>query len=568
MRTHFILIMAAILLIMDSCTQSNDKRLDSINASLCKNPATSKEMQDLLDSIDSGTLSENDKVYKDLLTIKIRDLNFEQHPSDSLIKRVLNYITTHKDVTYYCEALYYGGRVYHNLGDYPTALGYYQQALSDIQTCQDSAIMTGKIYAQMGGLLDRMRLYKEAIPIYEEVVRRDINMNDSLNEVNDMIYLGNVLLRDGEILRGKAYLKKAVCRSRYMSGAIRSKSMAYLGRAYLKLNQIDSALSCIRMSLDSLDSYTRRAALSSAIEIYSRAGIKDSALFYAKELLKEPVKKYRLDAYRILLSEDFKEYVPEDSLRRYAAEYYSVIDKGYDSNQAELVLQQRNMYNYDMHENARKDLEIENQHLLNERLWLSIVLLLGVITLIYMRYRDKKQKLQLQISLYNIRTLGYSLKKKPLLLQGGREEPQTEKTSRKIMLEELKEYVRIIAEESGPVALSPTIIASAVYAEIKERINLKHAIEKESEIWKNLDEIIHEESPEFRSRLNLLTGGKITEAEYRTACLIKIQIPPVKIGILFQRNKTTIGSRRESIGKKIYGEKIGVELVDKIIRKL
>lgn len=208
MKPSYLSLITSLLLMAVCCTRPVDKRLEAINTYLNENPAQAIDMRSALDSIDSSTLSESDKTYKDLLTIKIRDLNFESHPSDSLIKRVLNYVNSHQNVPYYCEALYYGGRVYHNLGDYPTALSYYQKTLSQIRTCSDSAMMLGKIYAQMGGLLDRMRLYDEAIPIYEKVIEQDKIRGDSVNEVNDLVYLGNIHLRRKNPMEAKNTFKR------------------------------------------------------------------------------------------------------------------------------------------------------------------------------------------------------------------------------------------------------------------------------------------------------------------------------------------------------------------------
>ena len=49
--------------------------------------------------------------------------------TDSLIRTVLEYYEKHPGSEQYPEALYYGGRVYSDLGDSPTALRYFQHAL-------------------------------------------------------------------------------------------------------------------------------------------------------------------------------------------------------------------------------------------------------------------------------------------------------------------------------------------------------------------------------------------------------------------------------------------------------
>ena len=65
----------------------------------------------------------------DLLRVKSADKAYVRHTSDSLIRSVLGYYEKHTRSEQYPEALYYGGRVYSDLGDSPTALRYFQHAL-------------------------------------------------------------------------------------------------------------------------------------------------------------------------------------------------------------------------------------------------------------------------------------------------------------------------------------------------------------------------------------------------------------------------------------------------------
>lgn len=79
-----------------------------------------------------------------------------------------------------------------------------------------------------------------------------------------------------------------------MKIALKAKIEIYLGYAFMQLNQIDSALFYIRKSIDSVDPYTYSTALSYSIQIYSAADIKDTALYYAKVLLRDTIEKHRL----------------------------------------------------------------------------------------------------------------------------------------------------------------------------------------------------------------------------------------------------------------------------------
>lgn len=74
---------------------------------------------DSLNAIDYTRLTERDRHYHDFLMVKISDKAYELHESDSLIMDVLEYESSHKDNGRYEEALYYAGRVYSDLGDFP-----------------------------------------------------------------------------------------------------------------------------------------------------------------------------------------------------------------------------------------------------------------------------------------------------------------------------------------------------------------------------------------------------------------------------------------------------------------
>ena len=84
-----------------------------------------------LDSIDKDRLPESDSHFLDLLRIKARDKAYVTHTSDSIILSVVDYYADHKDSGLYPEALYYAGRVYSDMGDFPTALEYFHAALDE-----------------------------------------------------------------------------------------------------------------------------------------------------------------------------------------------------------------------------------------------------------------------------------------------------------------------------------------------------------------------------------------------------------------------------------------------------
>lgn len=153
----------ALLAASIGCSRQHDTRLTRIAVSVSDHPE--RALQDL-DSINPAGLSESDRHFHDFLTIKARDKASVPHASDSLILDVIDYYSAYQSDPIYPEALYYGGRVYYELGDYPTALQYFQQALDNPGQAPDTTDLRNRLNSQIGWLLQRLRLYKKAIPYF------------------------------------------------------------------------------------------------------------------------------------------------------------------------------------------------------------------------------------------------------------------------------------------------------------------------------------------------------------------------------------------------------------------
>ena len=156
----------AICLLMSGCSEAeHDARLKEIAEIVSDFP---QEALSSLDSIDSQKLSESDRHYYDLLTIKAKDKAYVSHNSDSLILDVISYYENSPQSSLYAEALYYGGRVYSDMGDAPTALQYFHKALDNIPEDSQSLNLKARVLSQTGGLLQDISLYDEAIPDIEK----------------------------------------------------------------------------------------------------------------------------------------------------------------------------------------------------------------------------------------------------------------------------------------------------------------------------------------------------------------------------------------------------------------
>lgn len=187
------LILTVAFVILESCSShKTDHRLMEIAANVSDDP---NHAMSRLDSICRDSLAEADSYFYDLLTIKARDKAYVIHTSDSLIRSVIEYYSHDKTNPLYPEALYYGGRVYSDMGDSPTALEYFHNALDVLPSETENLALRRTVLSQTGRLLNSLRLYRDAALYLRETLKLDSVLNDTLNEVYNLQLLGGIYLR-------------------------------------------------------------------------------------------------------------------------------------------------------------------------------------------------------------------------------------------------------------------------------------------------------------------------------------------------------------------------------------
>jgi hypothetical protein len=128
--------------------------------------------------------------------------------------------------------------------------------------------------------------------------------------------------------------------------------------------------------------------------------------------------------------------------------------------------------------------------------------------------------------------------------------------------------IELAQSNQQPKTVDSAIICSAAYAELRNLIDSEKNIKEDDELWGKLEATVLGCAPNFKTNLQLLTGGKLSRSDYRTALLIRCGITPSEMAILLGRSKGTISSRRESLCYKVFDEKLGTKAIDSIIHLL
>lgn len=574
------------LLLIPGCSDpGHDGRLTRIEETIPESP---EEALSCLDSINPEDLSDADRHYYDLLTIKAGDKGYIRHTSDSTVLSVIDYYSTHKGDGLYAEALYYGGRVYCDMGDSPTALRYFRMALDNLPENTPDIDLKANILSQTGRLLTDLRLYEEAIPYIEESIRLGEDAEDTVNMVYDIQLLGGTYFRDKKYPSAEHCFNKALSLSPNLPESFKAKSRMYLAAIKYETGDMDSALNLIRGIPESVGPIVRNNAMAYASKIYLQKDLLDSAYVYAYELVHSRDQINKETGYQTLLSPKLRKYIPSDTLYQYFNDYGRLLEAYHDNHKVELSINQQNFYNYQRHEIERRKEEARNLTLVRWIGGISSVCLILIICLLYYKNKTRKALIELHVALENTSKLNGNINgagtgsttaddnfketgddlredvpdselvKTPFLTTKAEEE----------LREKLRKELLSLYNKNTVIKISAVILESEAYKRVQEYIRQKQILSYENPLWDELECAVLKSSPKFKDNLQLLTQSRLTSVDLHTALLIKCHIQPTQMSIILGRSKGAIVSRRESLCLKIFGEKLGTKVIDGIIRLL
>lgn len=568
-------ILLLLLVCIVACGRKDDADFSRIDALCDSDPRLAMSM---LDSIDPYSLSEGGRHRYDLLTIKSRDKAYVCHTSDSLILDVIDYYSSHGSDDLYAESLYYGGRVYSDLGDLPTALEYFQKSLDRIPDDKNHLKFKGNVLSQTGRLLDDINLGSEAIPYIKNSIECSRQLNDSINIAYDNLLLVFHYRRNSDYISARKHLMEAL---RY-SNPLAEEDKAWIQVEYASLlsseNKIDSALLVVRSMPPLVDSVCYNYTLAVSSNIYRLAGIRDTAYLYARKLIQEKDFKYGRSGYRILFSRDIFPMIPSDTIQSLMLGYESQIDKYLNTYEAKEALIQQSKYNYALHVREKEQSERQKSLLLIFSLVLISVVSCG---LLYYKYKNARTEIRLRMALQ----VAEMIEKKQIKSEDADSTASDDKNERREVIMpsslpaslipddslkmELLEKLSSIGEEgdTAPV-VDDFLLQSKEYEILLKCINTGKDIVYDTCLWKSLEEKVNISSPDFKVRLRILSSERMTAPEFEVALLIRFGISPKNMSILLARKKSTVSDRRSSLARKIFGDNFDNRALDRLILRM
>ena len=507
-----------------------------------------------LDSIDPKPLSERDLNRYRLLWIKSRDKAYVNHTSDTLILDVIDYYDRHRNDGLYPEALYYGGRVYSDLGDLPTALDFFQKSLEEIPEDDAHLRFKSTVLNQTGRLLHKLRLDSEAIDYFKESLRIDSVVHGKpYNIAFSHILAGATLRCLKDMKNARKHIDEAVRTSYILLEEDRLSVLTEFAKMFLHEGKADSALMVIRPLPMLVDSITTPTCLAVAAETYCALGIKDTAYYYARKLTRLNAPQNKRTGYKVIFSDKLRDYVPKDTLLKLMPEYKRTVEDYLNTHEAEQAIFQNSRYNYALHVKEREKAENQLQSI-KKVLWIGgVVFAIIILTYLCLMWRRKYRKSRNDSQIMEGMILAERLKEEYTILPSKKIDeneicavPDEALEAKRRILED----IRNSRERNPSESVSKKLQETPLYKDLKEKAENKKVMGRNVS-WREIEELIESISPGFDDRLSILTGVQVSLAERRIAYLMKFGFTQTQMASLMAKSPSTISAQRSSLANKI-----------------
>ena len=581
-KTVLILLILFPVLFLPACVvESVSDKLNDIDTLSESDP---KSAITALSEIRPSELNEKDRKYYDLLCIKVDDKNYKRHSSDSLITGVLEYFKEHPDEEKCAEILYYAGRVYSDIRDYPTALRYFEEALDTLPLDSKINKLRSSILIQTAQLYNKLRLYEPAIQYIRESLQLDSLRQDTFNIMSNLELLGHVYTYHRQFKSADSAYREAIkiAQMEYPQNSAREKM--YLAGLKRREEKYDSALVLIRGIPETVPKDLRPTALGYAAGIYFHAGIPDTAAMYARQLITLGDVPNLKNAYYYLSNPRLRDYVPKDSISSYIDKYQYYTEEYMRTNSDRSALIQNSQYNYQNHVRDKlKALKTRDNWIITAAI-LAVLMLMAVIICLVLNIRNKRTLIKLLVSNQNVITLKNSLSERENALSKMNQEfdaaiaaalsPDITLLKKyNLNIEQIRNSIlatcnEICSDPSQCIPVSQEILKSNAYTELRKKVKEKETITDSDNLWIELRDCISNAYPQFFDKLNLLAGEDLKVDQINLLLLLKCGLKPSEIEKVLALGSSGITSSRKRLSVKLFGVKIEPAVFDRLIRML
>lgn len=447
-----------------------------------------------------------------LLTVKAADKAYIVHTSDSILRPALDYYAARPADTLRPEALYYAGRVFSDMGDFPRALDYFGRALVATppgRNLRRSAI----IHDQMRSLYARQFLYDRELSHARASLDLAVQSGDTFSIIQGWTIVAGAYqsLRKPDSAAVN-YRRAALLAEEYGDSQTTDNLNLQLIRFYSEIDSFDRADSILRYHFPThiyYDEVLNRNSILSGYYLERQQW--DSCMYYANmEIACE--RPYSRMFGHDCLAEYYTAHNKPESALVHMNIYHRMLDSLRRVENQALMLRVDAAYNYSLRERDAERLAAENAR---RRMWIVILascaLIIAAVAALLL-YRQRLRQLELTRELERVR----------LIIASNERLEHRISSERSLMESGIVRKIRYIIDH--PVG------SGMVDAE-----------------WADLRDVISREHPGF---LPALAPLSLSQTELRVSMLIKIGVSQKAIGVLLDQSGQSIGMIRLRLAQR------------------
>ena len=473
-------------------------------------------------------------------------------------------------------AYYLLGRSYHEQGEAPMALKYYQQAIECADTTDADCDFgqLSRVYGQMGTLFYHQGLFHEQLAFLDLSSHFAWKGNDTLTallsfEFKSQAY-NKLNLKDSMML---------VCDSVYKLyhqwhySDYAAASLGYTFRNLIEKNDLKELEKRMELYEKYSGFFDETGKIEHGREIYYNIkgyyylGISryDSAEFYFRRQMAEGKDLNNQNTAAVGLAELFLSTHQPDSSIKYYRYAYAVNDSIYAQKATEEVERMQAMYDYSRYEKKARIAEKRAEHERARWQWGGVVFFFLVLIAIQLIYRNRKEREKFFMKYEHSKRIISRIeneieqsKKEITLLRSYGNAFQELICAKEQQITVLNEEIRKNRQHQSrkehelQLSMAEKMLSDTIeYKQLLSQMNKGESVT--SEEWIEVDEVIQSCFPAFH---HFIQQKKyiLTDEEYHVCVLVRLHITPSSISHAIGKTEGTITNIRVRLLKKLFNE--------------
>lgn len=201
-------VVVLLIISLGSCNSRSNETIERLDRLAETDPQSALEK---MSHVDTANLDKYDQMRLSLIKYKVEDKLFVSHKSDSLINSLNDYFQKRGTISDKLQSLYYMGSTYRDMGDFPSAIIMYEQAieLAESNTIgKEDSLPLANVHSQCAEILYRIGDYQEALQ--QATISYQIRVK--LDAVDVVTYedMGRMSESNGNMAQAKGFYQKAL----------------------------------------------------------------------------------------------------------------------------------------------------------------------------------------------------------------------------------------------------------------------------------------------------------------------------------------------------------------------